>query len=148
VKDPESGKPLIDLILERPAKRELENDSQLALDLGVPIPTIDAAIVARILSSQKEAGWSEQADHGPCYREIRSPQRHHEELRSPCPIRVQDLLLCAGNESNQGRFRRVWLEHQPQRVCAHLAGRLHHSRQVFGKIKEAYLRNPSLAIFC
>jgi len=29
--------------------------SQIALDLGVPIPTIDAAIVARILSSQKDA---------------------------------------------------------------------------------------------
>ena len=29
--------------------------SRALLDLGVPIPTIDAAIVARILSSQKEA---------------------------------------------------------------------------------------------
>src|SRR3989440_3960980 len=56
VKDPESGKPLIDLILDKAGEKGTGKwTSQLALDLGVPIPTIDAAIVARILSSQKEA---------------------------------------------------------------------------------------------
>jgi 6-phosphogluconate dehydrogenase len=56
VRDPETGKPLVDLVLDKAGQKGTGKwTSQLALDLGVPIPTIDAAIVARILSSQKEA---------------------------------------------------------------------------------------------
>jgi len=54
VKDEESGKPLIDLVLDKAGQKGTGKwTSQIALDLGVPIPTIDAAIVARTLSSQK-----------------------------------------------------------------------------------------------
>src|SRR6266705_6158801 len=56
VRDPETGKPLVDLVLDKAGQKGTGKwTSQLALDLGVPIPTIDAAIVARILSSQKDA---------------------------------------------------------------------------------------------
>jgi 6-phosphogluconate dehydrogenase len=56
VKDEETGKPLVDLVLDKAGQKGTGKwTSQLALDLGVPIPTIDAAIVARTLSSQKEA---------------------------------------------------------------------------------------------
>ena len=56
VKDPETGKPLVDLVLDKAGQKGTGKwTSQLALDLGVAIPTIDAAIVARTLSSQKEA---------------------------------------------------------------------------------------------
>ena len=55
VKDEETGKPLIDLVLDKAGQKGTGKwTSQIALDLGVPIPTIDAAIVARTLSSQKE----------------------------------------------------------------------------------------------
>ncbi len=54
VKDPETGKPLVDLVLDKAGQKGTGKwTSQIALDLGVPIPTIDAAIVARVLSSQK-----------------------------------------------------------------------------------------------
>src|SRR5882757_1019519 len=56
VKDDETGKPLVDLILDKAGQKGTGKwTSQISLDLGVPIPTINAAIVARVLSSQKDA---------------------------------------------------------------------------------------------
>ena len=56
VKDEETGQPLVDLVLDKAGQKGTGKwTSQIALDLGVPIPTIDAAIVARVLSSQKDA---------------------------------------------------------------------------------------------
>src|SRR6266404_9339263 len=54
VKDPETGKPLLDLVLDKAGQKGTGKwASQIALDLGVAIPTIDAAIVARNISAQK-----------------------------------------------------------------------------------------------
>jgi 6-phosphogluconate dehydrogenase len=54
VKDPETGKPLVDLIVDKAGQKGTGLwTSKVALDLGVPIPTIDAAIMARLLSGQK-----------------------------------------------------------------------------------------------
>ena len=53
-KDPETDRPLVDLILDQAEQKGTGKwTSQVALDLGVPIPTIDAAISARNLSAQK-----------------------------------------------------------------------------------------------
>jgi 6-phosphogluconate dehydrogenase len=55
VKDEETGKPLVDLVLDKAGQKGTGKwTSQIALDLGVAIPTIDAAITARTLSAQKE----------------------------------------------------------------------------------------------
>lgn len=52
--DDESGKPLVDLILDEAAQKGTGKwTSQNALDLGAPIPTINAAVESRILSSLK-----------------------------------------------------------------------------------------------
>ena len=54
VKD-ESGQDLVDLVLDRAKQKGTGKwTSQDALDLGVPIPTIDAAVSARQLSGWKE----------------------------------------------------------------------------------------------
>jgi 6-phosphogluconate dehydrogenase len=54
VKEPETGKPLVDLIVDKAGQKGTGLwTSKVALDLGVPIPTIDAAIMARLLSAQK-----------------------------------------------------------------------------------------------
>ncbi len=53
--DPESGQALVDLILDEAAQKGTGKwTSQNALDLGAPIPTINAAVESRILSSLKE----------------------------------------------------------------------------------------------
>ncbi len=55
VKDPETGKPLVDLVEDRAGQKGTGKWTvQIALDHAVPIPTIAAAIDARVLSSQKD----------------------------------------------------------------------------------------------
>ena len=53
--DEETGKPLIDLILDEAKQKGTGKwTSQNALDLGVPTPTINAAVESRILSAYKD----------------------------------------------------------------------------------------------
>ncbi len=52
--DPDTGKPLVDVILDEAAQKGTGKwTSQNALDVGAPIPTIDAAVESRIVSSLK-----------------------------------------------------------------------------------------------
>ena len=54
VNDPATGRPLIDMILDQAGQKGTGKwTAQVALDLEVPIPTIAAAIDARVLSSMK-----------------------------------------------------------------------------------------------
>src|SRR5918998_1492025 len=55
VKDEETGQPLVNLVLDKAGQKGTGKwTSQVALDLGVVIPTIDAAVVARTMSSRKD----------------------------------------------------------------------------------------------
>jgi 6-phosphogluconate dehydrogenase len=55
VRDSASGAPLVDKVLDKAGQKGTGKwTAQVALDLGVPIPTIAAAIDARVLSSMKE----------------------------------------------------------------------------------------------
>lgn len=55
VKDEETGRPLVDLILDKAGQKGTGKwTAQVALDLGVMIPTINAAIEARFISALKE----------------------------------------------------------------------------------------------
>jgi 6-phosphogluconate dehydrogenase len=55
VTDRETGKPLVDLVRDQAGQKGTGRwTSELALELGVPIPTIDAAIAARTISSLRE----------------------------------------------------------------------------------------------
>jgi 6-phosphogluconate dehydrogenase len=54
VVDEETGQPLVDVILDTAAQKGTGKwTSQNALDLGAPIPTINSAVTARIISSLK-----------------------------------------------------------------------------------------------
>ena len=53
--DAESGKPLVEMVLDKAAQKGTGKwTSQAAMDLGVPIPTIDSAVSMRQISAQKE----------------------------------------------------------------------------------------------
>jgi 6-phosphogluconate dehydrogenase len=55
VRDAETGRPLVDLILDKAGQKGTGKwTAQVALDLGVMIPTINAAIEARFISALKE----------------------------------------------------------------------------------------------
>ena len=54
VRDEETGRPLVDLVLDKAGQKGTGKwTAQVALDLGVAVPTIAAAIDARVLSSMK-----------------------------------------------------------------------------------------------
>jgi 6-phosphogluconate dehydrogenase len=54
VTDPETGRPLVDVVQDKAGQKGTGRwTAQVALDLGVAIPTIASAIDARVLSSQK-----------------------------------------------------------------------------------------------
>ncbi|HET6281860.1 MAG TPA: NADP-dependent phosphogluconate dehydrogenase [Polyangia bacterium] len=56
VKDPETKQPLVDLVQDKAGQKGTGKwTAEIALDTGVPIPTITAAIDARVLSSMKDA---------------------------------------------------------------------------------------------
>jgi 6-phosphogluconate dehydrogenase len=65
--DSEMGKPLVEVILDSAAQKGTGKwTSQNALDLGAPIPTIDAAVAARFLSARKdERVAASKVLHGP-----------------------------------------------------------------------------------
>ncbi len=53
--DDETGKPLVDIILDKAGQKGTGKwTSQSSLDLGVPTPTINAAVVARTMSAYKD----------------------------------------------------------------------------------------------
>lgn len=54
-KDPETGKPMVDVILDRAGNKGTGKwTSQSALDLGVPLPLITESVFARYISALKE----------------------------------------------------------------------------------------------
>jgi 6-phosphogluconate dehydrogenase len=53
--DPETNQPLVDLVLDTAEQKGTGKwTAQDALDLGAPVPTLTAAVIARILSGAKE----------------------------------------------------------------------------------------------
>ncbi|MFN8525212.1 MAG: NADP-dependent phosphogluconate dehydrogenase [Chloroflexota bacterium] len=65
--DKDTGKPLVDLILDKAGQKGTGRWTSInALELGTPIPTIDAAVWARTISSFKDARVSASSVlHGP-----------------------------------------------------------------------------------
>jgi len=54
-RDPETGKPILEIILDEAKQKGTGRwTSQNALDLGTPTPTINAAVVSRIISGMKD----------------------------------------------------------------------------------------------
>lgn len=147
VKDEETGKPLVDLVLDKAGQKGTGKwTSQLALDLGVPIPTIDAAIVARILSSQKAARVEASKQikgvttgkYGQLGDEMKAYVHDALYASKICSYAQGMNLIKAGSEEfgwniNLSEVARIW-----QGGCIIRA-------KFLGRIKEAYLRNPNIS---
>lgn len=146
VKDEEMGVPLVELVLDKAGQKGTGKwTSQLALDLGVPIPTIDAAIIARTLSAQKDARLEASLKIPGLtigtYDVLREKIRDyvHDALYASkiCSYAQGMNLIKAGSEEfgwniNLSEVARIW-----QGGCIIRA-------KFLRKIKEAYLRNAQL----
>jgi 6-phosphogluconate dehydrogenase len=88
-KDPETGNPLIDMILDTAGQKGTGKwTSQNALDLGVAIPTINVAVDARIISSFK----NERVE---ATKVLTGPVRHFEGDRKVFLRSLRDALRLA-----------------------------------------------------
>jgi 6-phosphogluconate dehydrogenase len=84
--DPETGQPLVDLILDEAAQKGTGKwTSQNALDVGAPIPTIDAAVEGRIISALK-------AQRGEASRLLSGPSPAYSGNRQALVDAARDAL--------------------------------------------------------
>ena len=146
VKDPETGRPLVDLILDKAGQKGTGKwTSEVALNLGVIVPTIDAAIDTRTLSGRKE-------ERLEASKQISGPPRAqysgdknamieaiHDALYASkiCSYAQGMNLIRAGSEKwnwniNLGEVSRIW-----KGGCIIRA-------QFLDKIKQAYQRRHDL----
>jgi 6-phosphogluconate dehydrogenase len=87
--DPDTGRPLVDVILDEAAQKGTGKwTSQNALDVGAPIPTIDAAVESRILSSLKE-------ERVAASRVLRGPSGAHTGDRQRLVDAARDALYAS-----------------------------------------------------
>ncbi len=144
--DDQTGKPLVDMVMDKAAQKGTGKWTIMsALDLGIPIPTMDAAVNARILSSQKDQRVAASAM-------LKGPEVAFTGDRQVFINAVRDALYCskicsyaqgmalikAASDSfeynlNLGEIARIW-----KGGCIIRAGFL-------DKIKLAFQKNPQLA---
>ncbi len=147
IKDPKSGQPLVDLVLDKAGQKGTGKwTSDIALDLGITIPTIDAAVGSRNLSAHKD-------ERVTASQQIKGPEASgkftgdkkefiaaiHDALYASkiCSYAQGMSLIHAGSKNwnwniNLGETARIW-----KGGCIIRA-------KFLGKIKEAYDRQPDL----
>jgi len=146
VKDPETGKPLVDMILDKAGQKGTGKwTSEVALNLGVIVPTIDAAIDTRTLSGRKEERLEASKQiSGPPRAQYSGDKKAmieaiHDALYASkiCSYAQGMNLIRAGSEKwnwniNLGEVSRIW-----KGGCIIRA-------QFLDKIKQAYQRRHDL----
>jgi 6-phosphogluconate dehydrogenase len=144
--DAETGKPLVELIVDAAGQKGTGRWTVInALEMGVAIPTITAAVNARILSSIKE-------ERVAASKQLSGPRQRFDGDAKATINKIRDALYCSkicsyaqgmaliGKASQTydygidlGETARIW-----KGGCIIRAGFLN-------KIKHAYDENPSLA---
>jgi 6-phosphogluconate dehydrogenase len=146
VKDEETGKPLVDLVLDKAGQKGTGKwTAQVALDLGVVIPTISAAIESRFISAQKdERVAASQVINGPQVSAWEGDAKYlidavHDALYASkiCSYAQGFNLIRAGSDQwkwdvNLSEMARIW-----KGGCIIRA-------RFLDPIKRAYQRDPNL----
>jgi 6-phosphogluconate dehydrogenase len=146
VKDLETGKPLVDLVKDQAGQKGTGRwTSELALELGVPIPTIDAAITARTISALKDErveaarkiGGRTTGAHGQLSEAMKTALKVALYASKVCSYAQGMNLIRRGSAEfgwniNLSEVARIW-----QGGCIIRA-------KFLGRIKEAYQRDPQL----
>lgn len=87
--DPETRRPLVDMILDKAGQKGTGKwTAQIALDLGIPIPTISAALDGRALSSMKDERLVASKQYG------RTPSRYAGD-RAELIASIRDALYAS-----------------------------------------------------
>lgn len=146
VKDQETGQPLVDLVLDKAGQKGTGKwTAQVALDLGIVIPTISAAIESRFISAQKDERVAASKEiNGPQVSAFEGDAKYlvdavHDALYASkiCSYAQGFNLIRAGSEEwkwdiNLSEMARIW-----KGGCIIRA-------RFLDRIKGAYLRDPNL----
>lgn len=144
--DPETNQPIVELILDAAGQKGTGRWTvQSALELGVPIPTIIAAVNSRIMSSYKQ-------ERVAASKILTGPKVNYEGDRKVFINKIRDALYCSkicsyaqgmallntasktfGYNLNLSEIARIW-----KGGCIIRAGFLN-------KIKQAFNENPNLS---
>jgi 6-phosphogluconate dehydrogenase len=143
--DEETGQPLVDLILDEAGQKGTGKwTSQNAFDIGVPIPTINAAVESRILSSIK-------AERVTASKELSGPSAQFEGDRQQLINAVRDALYMAkicsyaqGMALLRAASREYQYDLQYGEVAAIWRGGCIIRAQFLNRIREAFKRQPDL----
>jgi 6-phosphogluconate dehydrogenase len=145
-KDPETGKPLVDVILDTAGQKGTGKwTSQNALDLGAPIPSINAAVEARILSALK-------AEREAASRILSGPDPGEVQVETRMLVhRVREALYAAKICSYAQGMTLLSMASQEYNYNLDLAetariwkGGCIIRAQLLDQISRAYRRNPAL----
>jgi 6-phosphogluconate dehydrogenase len=143
--DDETGQPLVDLILDEAQQKGTGKwTSQNAFDIGVPIPTINAAVEARIISSIKP-------ERVAASKELAGPQVKFEGDRQQLINAVRDALYMAkicsyaqGMALLRAASREYQYDLQYGEIAAIWRGGCIIRAQFLNRIREAFRRQPDL----
>ncbi len=143
--DDETGQPLVDLILDEAQQKGTGKwTSQNAFDVGVPIPTINAAVESRIISSIKP-------ERVAASKELAGPQAKFEGDRQQLISAVRDALYMAkicsyaqGMALLRAAGREYQYDLQYGEVAAIWRGGCIIRAQFLNRIREAFKRQPDL----
>ena len=143
--DEDTGQPLIDLILDEAQQKGTGKwTSQNALDIGVPIPTINAAVEARIISSIKP-------ERVAASQQLSGPPEKFEGDRRQLINAVRDALYLAkicsyaqGMALLRAASRDYDYHLQNGEIAAIWRGGCIIRAQFLNRIREAYQRQPDL----
>ena len=146
VRDPETGQPLVDLVKDQAGQKGTGRwTSELALELGVPIPTIDAAIASRTISALKDERLEAKREisirttgaYGRLSDAMKGALKNALYASKICSYAQGMNLIKRGSSEygwniNLSEVARIW-----QGGCIIRA-------KLLGKIKEAYDQDPNL----
>ncbi|MGF1512751.1 MAG: NADP-dependent phosphogluconate dehydrogenase [Elainellaceae cyanobacterium] len=144
--DPETDKSTVDIILDSASQKGTGRWTVVsALEMGVPVPTIFAAVNARVMSSYKE-------ERVAASKQLEGPEAKYQGDAKALVNKIRDALYCSkicsyaqgmallskasdefGYDLDLGETARIW-----KGGCIIRA-------RFLDKIKEAYHQNPKLA---
>ena len=133
--DEETGRPLVDLILDEAQQKGTGKwMSQNAFDVGAPIPTVNAAVEARLLSALKsERVAASGVLRGPRVRSSRLPTRRGGDRLITCARHALHVCKIISYAQGMALLRQAsheyQLQHRSRRRRQNLAGGLHHPRR-------------------
>jgi len=146
VSDPETGQPLVDLVKDQAGQKGTGRwTSELALELGVPIPTIDAAIASRTISALKDERSVASQKLGA--RTRIDPEQFSDPMKSVLKDALYASKICSYAQGmsliKRGSVEFGWNIDLSEVARIWQGGCIIRAR-LLGKIKEAYKKDPEL----